>query len=413
MNQEKCTHGHKGSDPLADEEGQVLKLLVSGGSLQELLAASVHRIEAHAPDMLCSVLLLGADGAHLFHGAAPSLPEEFNRTVNGFAIGPSAGSCGTAAYRKQRVIVSDIAIDPLWADYCELAAAYELRTCWSQPIFSTVGEMLGTFAMYYRQPRSPTPQELRLIEDAAHLAGMVIERKRAEEALRESERHYRELADRNLRLVREVEHRVRNNLAGLMALVSLLEANACDVPGFASALKGRLTAMTHVHQILAEAGWQAVNLRTLTSSSLTSMSHLASHGGPVAIDGPDINISPQQAQALAMILSEWFTNSCKYGRHSVEGGELAVSWRTRQKTGQAQYSSTGRSGAGRGFNLRGHLPWERLWFVDWSPTNCAAAAPWDSRPTASSTSSTFRCKLLWTAGLHQCANTLDCRHDRL
>jgi len=326
--QQEGASERKGTDPLGDEEGQVLKLLVAGGSLQELLAASVRRIEAHAPDMLCSVLLLGADRVHLFHGAAPNLPTEYNRLVNGLAIGASAGSCGTAAYRKQRVIVSDISCDPLWAGFWEIAESYGLRACWSQPIFSTIGDVLGTFAMYYRQPRSPTPQELRLIEDAAHLAGMVIERKRAEEALRESERHYRELADRNLRLVREVEHRVRNNLAGLMALVSLLEANACDVAGFASGLKGRLTAMTQVHQILAEAGWQAVNLRTLASTSLSSMSHLASHSGPVVIDGPDINVNPQQAQALAMILSEWFTNSCKYGARSVEGGELDVSWQT-------------------------------------------------------------------------------------
>ena len=317
------------ADSLYDEDGQVLKLLVAGGSLQELLAASVRRIEAHAPDMLCSVLLLGADGAHLYHGAAPSLPPEFNRTVNGFAIGASAGSCGTAAYRKQRVVVADIAVDPLWADYSDLAVGHGLRACWSQPIFSTAGEVLGTFAMYYRQPRSPTPQELRLIEDAAHLAGLVIERKRAEEALRESEQHYRELADRNLRLVREVEHRVRNNLAGLMALVSLLETNACDVAGFANALKGRLTAMTHVHQILAEARWQSVNLRSLMSSSLASMSHLACHGGPVTIEGPDVKVSSKQAQALAMIVSEWFTNSCKYGVRSVERGALAVTWASR------------------------------------------------------------------------------------
>jgi two-component sensor histidine kinase len=187
--------------------------------------------------------------------------------------------------------------------------------------------------MYYRQPRTPSPGELRLIEDAAHLAGMVIERKRAEEALQESERHYRELAERNLRLVREVEHRVRNNLAGLMALVSLLEANATEVGEFASALKGRLTAMTHVHQILAEAGWRPVSLRLLASSSLTSMSHLSCHAGPVSIDGPEISVNPKQAQSLAMILCEWFTNSCKYGARRVEGGALFVTWQMRTENG--------------------------------------------------------------------------------
>jgi PAS domain S-box-containing protein len=319
----------KRAEELRAREGQVLKMLVAGGNLQELLAVSVRRIEEHVPDMLCSVLLLGPDGKHLFHGAAPSLPDEYNQRVAGLCIGPSAGSCGTAAYRRQRVVVEDIAVDPLWAGLTETALRHGLRACWSQPIFSTAGNVLGTFAMYYCQPRSPSPQELRLIEDAAHLAGMVIERKRAEEALLESERHFREVAERNLRLVREVEHRVRNNLAGLLALVSLLEENASDVPGFAAALRGRLTAMTHVHQMLSEAGWQAVNLRVLASSSLRSMDHLAGHPGRVTLEGPDVSVSPQQAQALAMVLAEWFTNSCKYGSRSVAGGEFSVRWQTR------------------------------------------------------------------------------------
>lgn len=314
------------AEDLRAGEGQVLKLLVAGGSLEDLLAASVRRIEEHTPDMLCSVLLLAADGMHLRRGAAPSLPEEYNTWVNGLAIGPAAGSCGTAAYRRERVVVEDIATDPLWLGFADAALSRGLRACWSQPILAMSGQVLGTFAMYYRQPRIPTSQELRLIEDAAHLAGMVIERKRAEEALQESERHFKELAERNIRLVREVEHRVRNNLAGLFSLVSLLEDKAPDVAAFAAGLKGRLTAMTQVHQILADAGWQSVGLRTLVDSSMASLGYLACHVGPLNIEGPDVALSPKQAQGLAMVLTELFTNCCKYGSRSVGGGELTIQW---------------------------------------------------------------------------------------
>ena len=116
-------------------------------------------------------------------GAAPSLAETYNRAIDGIKIGPAVGSCGTAAYKNERVIVPDIAIDPLWADYCELALSHGLRACWSLPIVSTTGTVLGTFACYYSEPRSPSALEYDLIERAAHLAGIAIERKHAEQTL--------------------------------------------------------------------------------------------------------------------------------------------------------------------------------------------------------------------------------------
>jgi PAS domain S-box-containing protein len=317
----------KRAEDLRAGEGQVLKLLVAGGNLQDLLAASVRRIEQHAPDMVCSVLLVSSDGTHLCHGAAPNLPDDFNKAVDGLTIGPSAGSCGTAAYRMERVVVLDIASDPLWEGLAYAALPHGLRACWSQPIISTAGKVLGTFAMYYRETRSPSAREIRLIEDAAHLAGMVIERKRAEVALQESERHFKELAERNFRLVREVEHRVRNNLAGLLGLISLLEDKAPDVAAFATGLKGRLTAMAHVHLLLAEAGWKSVSLKMLVESTMSSLAFLACHSGPLTLEGSDVSLGSHQAQALAMVLSELFTNCCKYGSRSIEGGELQITWK--------------------------------------------------------------------------------------
>jgi diguanylate cyclase (GGDEF)-like protein/PAS domain S-box-containing protein len=135
------------------------------------------------------------DGANLRFGAAPSLPEEYNQAVDGLPIGPNVGSCGTAAYRKELVVVSDIAVDPLWVEGRDQALAAGLRACWSLPIFSTRGDVLGTFAMYYDAPRTPEKEDIELIERATHIAGIAIERKEGEEALQRSEERYRNLVN--------------------------------------------------------------------------------------------------------------------------------------------------------------------------------------------------------------------------
>jgi signal transduction histidine kinase len=137
--------------------------------------------------MLCSVLLLDDDGVTVRHGAAPSLPQEYVQAVNGATIGPRAGSCGTAMFRGAQVIVTDIESDPLWEDYRGIARQCGLRACWSTPIFSPQRKVLGSFAMYYTEPRAPRAEELQLIETAANIARVAIEQQRAYHALQRSE----------------------------------------------------------------------------------------------------------------------------------------------------------------------------------------------------------------------------------
>lgn len=156
-------------------------------SLHDSLAALVALIETQSPGVLASVLLVGEDGLHLRHGAAPSLPEKYVAAVDGLTIGPCAGSCGTAAYRKQAVFVEDIASDPLWASFKALALPHGLRACWSTPIFDDEGRVLGTFAMYGRTPGLPSPEHLRLTGIATRLASVAIRHDRAESAWRASE----------------------------------------------------------------------------------------------------------------------------------------------------------------------------------------------------------------------------------
>jgi len=161
-------------------EGQtrVLEMIAEAVPLERILDELMRVLEQQGDGMLCSVLLLSDDGKHLRHGGAPSLPKSYTRAIDGSAIGPRVGSCGTAAFLKRQVIVSDIARDPLWADYKQLALSAGLQACWSTPILSKRGEVLGTFAMYYRQPVSPSSRHLQLIAAATHLASIAIERDR-------------------------------------------------------------------------------------------------------------------------------------------------------------------------------------------------------------------------------------------
>ncbi len=189
--------GHKQSERLLAGEKLVMKMIVSDAPLPEVLAAICVNIEEQTSGGLCSLLLLDDDGRHLRHAAAPSLPEAYNRAIDGTRIGPLIGSCGTAAYSGQQVIVSDIATDPRWAKYRKLPLSFGLQACWSQPIKASSGKILGTFAIYYSLPRSPNSEELLLVERAAHLASIVIERKRAAESLRESEDRFHRIFSQN------------------------------------------------------------------------------------------------------------------------------------------------------------------------------------------------------------------------
>lgn len=172
---------------------RILEMLTADADLVAVLDALCHMIEEAAEGVSASLLLLDPGGVRLRHAAAPSLPEAYRRAIDGTAIGPGVGSCGTAAYRREPVIVTDIAHDPLWDAFRDLALPHGLRACWSTPVFDSEGDVLGTFALYAREPRAPTPDESRLIARAGHLAGLAIERQRAGEALRDSEERYRSL----------------------------------------------------------------------------------------------------------------------------------------------------------------------------------------------------------------------------
>ncbi|HXX94353.1 MAG TPA: GAF domain-containing protein, partial [Planctomycetota bacterium] len=186
------------ADALLAGDLRILEMVAQARPLTEVLRVLVEVIEEWSEGMIASILRL-EDGVRVRHVASSRLPVEFTRAIDGQAIGPEHGSCGTAAFRRETVIVEDIATDPLWARYREHALPQGLRACWSVPIKAPDGTVLGTFALYYKEARRPTPILLELARHAAHLASIAMERERREEALRISEEHrsliYRHVED--------------------------------------------------------------------------------------------------------------------------------------------------------------------------------------------------------------------------
>jgi PAS domain S-box-containing protein len=191
----------KRAEALLKGERRLLEMIATGVPLKEILNALCAIIEEQRPGTLASVLLMNPDGVHLDVIAGPTLPNEWTRQMEKLPIGPCAGSCGTAAYRGTPVIVADITTDPLWnvPEHRASALNHNLRASWSHPVLSSQRKVLGTFCMSHREPRSPTSEDLELIELATHLVRIGIERDRAEEALRASEQLARSHVDLMMR----------------------------------------------------------------------------------------------------------------------------------------------------------------------------------------------------------------------
>lgn len=181
------------NEAYAENQRDILSMISTDRPLREVLEAICQMVETQQPEALCSVLLLDEDGQHLHTGAAPSLPEAYNRAIDGVIIGPNAGSCGTAAFRRQLVVVEDIERDPLWRDYRELASPNGLRACWSFPLISYQGQVLGTFAIYQRRTGRPDDEQIQQLANAAQLAAIAITRSRDRQRLQESEQRFRSL----------------------------------------------------------------------------------------------------------------------------------------------------------------------------------------------------------------------------
>jgi two-component sensor histidine kinase len=295
---------------LTTAEKDVLEQIVGGASLSAVLLQLTRAAEEYSRgEMLASVLLMDEDGRHLRHGAAPSLPDSYNRAIDGIEAGPSVGSCGTAAFRKQPVYVTDIQSDPLWSDYRELAASHGLAACWSIPIIASTGAVLGTFALYHRRPRAPSASEKSIVELLARITAVAIEHERGQK-----QRQF---------LVDELAHRVRNILAVVLSIASSTLRPTANPISY-KAFEDRLIALSTAQRLLTEVNWSNVSVADLVQQ--VAVVPFAARTGRFVVNGPPTNFPPRLVLPFALSLHELCTNAAKYGALSREEGRVEIRW---------------------------------------------------------------------------------------
>ena len=295
---------------LVAAEKTVLQHVVSGSPLPETLAQLTRTAEDYSRgEMLASVLLMDEDGLHLRHGAAPSLPDEYNRAIDGLAIGACVGSCGTAAFRKEPVYVTDIQADPLWADFRGLAAEFDLAACWSIPLIGSNGTVLGTFALYHRRPRAPSPGEKEIGELLARIGTIAIEHDRSEK--------------QRQMLVGELAHRVRNILAVVSAIAASTIRAKADPVSYKS-FQDRLIALSTAQSLLTRVDWSNVSLADLIEQ--VAIKPFSADATQFAVEGPPVNFPPRLVLPFALSLHELCTNAVKYGALSRDEGRVDIRW---------------------------------------------------------------------------------------
>ncbi len=301
-------------------ERRALELLASGAPLNAVLECIVGFIEESSTATIASVLLL--DGDRLRHGAAPNLPESYNRAIDGAQIGPVAGSCGTAAFRGEPVFVEDITTDPLWADYKHLVEPHGLRACWSMPIRSADGHVLGTFAVYYREPRRPDNASRELIARAAHVAGIAIERRQLDDQLRAlSERIEAAREDERTSIAREIHDELGQALTGLkLDLAWIAHRSQGEIRGrvidMAAATDALLDTVRRISSELRPGILDEIGLRAAIEWQADDFAERNQIACSVHSEVGDLQLERNLATAVFRIFQEALTNVTRHANAS-------------------------------------------------------------------------------------------------
>ncbi len=314
---------------MKEAEQRVFERIAEGDSLASILTTLALAIEENAPPTIASILLLDQAG-YLHCGAAPSLPDAFNRAIEKVPIGANAGSCGTAAFRRRPVLVSDVENDPLWAEYRDLARLAGVRACWSTPIVDNDQRVLGTFALYYREPRSPDDQDLALIARATHIAGIAIERHGLEAELRALSAHVESAREEERTgIAREIHDELGQALTALKMDLAWIARRAGEGGALSrEALLEKVTAMSAMTDgvidqvrrisaelrpgvlddlgLLAALEWQAQEFEQRTGVTCGVVSNLTD----------DFPLERNLSTALFRIFQEALTNVARHGQAS-------------------------------------------------------------------------------------------------
>ena len=261
----------------------------------------------------------GSGGLHHVVGMSKSYADD----VDGFKIGADLLACGLAVHTGEPVITPDVLTDPRWKDWRWLAEEHGYRACWSFPVETSAGKIVGTFSMYYPQPRQPTARDYELVAALTPAAGMIISRHEEAEQRARTVVLLEERARELKLLTDELNHRVKNTLANVRAVAQQTMRTATEPAEFVKRFSGRLQSMARVHTLLSQSTWEGADLRELIRDQLLNGSLDETR---VTAQGPAVHLEPQMAIHLAMMLHELGTNSIKYGALSAEKGWIAISW---------------------------------------------------------------------------------------
>ncbi len=328
-----------GSAEVWRRQQQILGRVALGGERQDILNDIVRLAEEQTGDgMLASILLLSEDGKTLHLGGAPTLPEAYNDAIEGMQIGIGEGSCGTSAKSGDAVFVEDIANDPLWKDFRDLALSHGLAACWSVPIKAGDGSVLGTFANYYREPRAPSDLDREIIEAIALTTSIAVERMRLE-------RMHERAEETKALVLEELQHRVKNAFSLAQSLISLNVPAAVSARDLADVVNGKLRAIASAQDLII------VRNPDGRSNEMTSLRNLlATILGPlgygekeerIVLSGEDESVSADTLSGLAMIFHELATNATKYGALTESHGKVAIEWEKRAEGLHISWSESG------------------------------------------------------------------------
>lgn len=330
---------------VAEAQKVAMEQAVSGAPLEQVLSTLVRAAEAYSEDaVLVSVLL--AQGGHLRHGAAPSLPRAYCAAIDGMATGPKAGSCGTAAHFNKEVIVSDIATDPLWQDFKEFALPHGLRSCWSQPIRSPSGAVLGTLACYRREVHVPTPAEKEAVGLLVNTAALILDHRREIEARQTTEEDLRQLAarlseadHRKTEFLATLAHELRNPLAPIqngLEVLRLAGSNPETAAKVRDMMRRQLSHLVHLIDDLLDVARinsgklelrkQEVELREIVTNAV-GLSLAAIEAAHHTLDlrmGDESLVVDGDPVRLVQVLGNLLTNAAKY---TLEHGRIELSVR--------------------------------------------------------------------------------------
>lgn len=310
----------------------ILEKIATGTPLNELLVHIIHLVEQEIPGSLCSVLLANEAGTNLMHGAAPSLPDYYNKAVNGLRVGYGMGACGTAAYLLKRVVVDKIEGHPFWKGF-DLASEVGLQACWSDPLISSERQLLGTLATYYRVPHSPDNDEIAFVESIAYLTSIVIENKRAEEKHRLLQEQMRQMQKIEAigQLTGGIAHDFNNMLTPIFIYAEMIKASISEVDPNSRKIDGLISsahkAKDLTQKLLSFSRKQTLSMEYLDLNNVISSLHSLLRSTIRANIHIDLILSAESAHVFADKgpLEQILVNLTVNAQDAIEGnGRIAI-----------------------------------------------------------------------------------------